>query len=382
MSRVNKKTVCIIGPFPPPLHGQSAAVKSLADSPLLQDKYNIIKVDYAYKWSTCKYLTGLYKIAECWKMLRNLRKLISQYRIDIFYLTISSSNQGAFRDWLITKTISKELDHAKFIIHHHSGNFKSFYNAASNRCRSLVNYYLSKADRVIVLTPRLRQLFDGLISDDKIRVVSNGISSNDIIPDCVVNDKIESLAQRSDIHILYLSVMYRLKGFFELLQAAPLLLKAGINFDMTFAGVFRNTIDKRRFDEYVQKNDLTRNVVYKGLAIGAEKRELLSKGDIFVLPTSLEEGQPISILETMASGMAIITTDHGGIIDVVKDQINGIILPEASPRAIAEAVINLCNNRSSFVKICELNMRTANDMYLEEHYIQNMINVFDEVGDI
>lgn len=378
----DNKTICIIGPFPPPLYGQSVAVRSLAESPLLHERYNIVKIDYAYKWSSCKIFTSLYKVVKCWKMLRNLKKAIRQHRISIFYLTISSSKQGALRDWLVTKTIAKELGYAKFIIHHHSGNFSSFYNTSDNRCRSRVNYYLSKADRVIVLTPRLRELFDGLISEEKIRVVSNGISVKDVLPDIVVNKRLESLVQRKKIHILYLSNMIRLKGYFKLLQAASLLQKVNIDFNMTFTGVFTNPSERQPFEDYIKENNLEKNVVYRGLVTGGAKVDLLSNNDIFVLPTSLEEGQPISILETMAAGMAIVTTDRGGIPDVVKDQINGIILSDVSPKAIAEAIIQLNNNRELLFRIGKENRKVAKEKYIDVHYVQNMIKVFDSLSNI
>ena len=121
--------------------------------------------------------------------------------------------------------------------------------------------------------------------------------------------------------------MIRTKGYYELLQSAPLLLDAGIDFDITFAGAFRSTSDETQFNKYIKIHQLEKNVRYAGLVTGNDKNKLLEVSNIFVLPTSYpNEGQPISILESMAAGMAIVTTDHGGISDVIKNEKNGIII--------------------------------------------------------
>jgi len=59
---------------------------------------------------------------------------------------------------------------------------------------------------------------------------------------------------------------------------------------------------------------------------------------IFCLPTYYpNEGQPISILEAMANGCAIVTTDHGGIKDVVTKE-NGIFVGKSNPCDLKNAL--------------------------------------------
>src|SRR5690606_5118302 len=71
-----------------------------------------------------------------------------------------------------------------------------------------------------------------------------------------------------------------------------------------------------------------------------KKIELLLKSDIFILQSD-NEGMPISILEAMASGCAIITTPVGTITEVVKDNINGIIINPKSESQLAGAICKL-----------------------------------------
>jgi len=369
----------MIGTYPPPVHGQAVAFEMLAESPEVLSRYHVIKVDYAPKRQLNKYMMIPYKLLRNFSMIQTLKKVVRDNQVDIFYLGMSSSNQGAVRDLLITKTIEKALSRAKFIIHHHGGNFRTFYEKTDDKHRSMVNYYLERTDCVIVLTPKLIKLFDGLISEDKVKVVSNGISATNKIAEEIIEQKIYALKQHSTIHILYLSNMIRTKGYYELLQSAPLLLDAGIDFDITFAGAFRSTSDETQFNKYIKIHQLEKNVRYAGLVTGNDKNKLLEVSNIFVLPTSYpNEGQPISILESMAAGMAIVTTDHGGISDVIKNEKNGIIIETITPDEIANAIFRLSSDRHFLAKICAENQRVSNEQYMEEHYVQKMLVIFND----
>lgn len=62
--------------------------------------------------------------------------------------------------------------------------------------------------------------------------------------------------------------------------------------------------------------------------------------DLFVFP-SLVEGMPLVLLEAMAAGMPIVTTETCGMMDVIQDDINGILVPSADAQALVEAVLRL-----------------------------------------
>jgi glycosyltransferase involved in cell wall biosynthesis len=68
--------------------------------------------------------------------------------------------------------------------------------------------------------------------------------------------------------------------------------------------------------------------------------------DAFVLPAVSDEGMPLAIIEAMACGVPVITTNIGGSSEVVRDGVDGyVVAPDSSP-ALANAVFDLSNNRS------------------------------------
>jgi glycosyltransferase involved in cell wall biosynthesis len=75
----------------------------------------------------------------------------------------------------------------------------------------------------------------------------------------------------------------------------------------------------------------------------SEMPALYAAHDIFVFP-SLMEGMPLTLLEAMAAGMPVATTNRCGMADVVENEVNGLLVPSADGEALALAIERLCNS--------------------------------------
>jgi glycosyltransferase involved in cell wall biosynthesis len=67
---------------------------------------------------------------------------------------------------------------------------------------------------------------------------------------------------------------------------------------------------------------------------------LLAAADVFVLP-SLLEGQPLALLEAMASGIPCVVTRASGLDEFVADKEDGLLVPPMDSQALADAVYRL-----------------------------------------
>lgn len=85
---------------------------------------------------------------------------------------------------------------------------------------------------------------------------------------------------------------------------------------------------------------------------------VLQKGDVFVLSSDYE-GLPMSILEAYASAMPVIATDVGGIGDVLKHGVNGLLVPPSDRAAMAEAIRMLRQNPALCKQMSDENLRHA-----------------------
>jgi glycosyltransferase involved in cell wall biosynthesis len=65
--------------------------------------------------------------------------------------------------------------------------------------------------------------------------------------------------------------------------------------------------------------------------------------DIFVFP-SLVEGMPLTLLEAMATGMPVVTTNTSGMADVVEDEVNGLLVPAADAEKLENGIERLCQS--------------------------------------
>lgn len=73
-------------------------------------------------------------------------------------------------------------------------------------------------------------------------------------------------------------------------------------------------------------------------------RPLLSGCHVYVLP-SYREGMPRTVLEAMASGRAIVTTDEPGCRETVDPGRNGLLVPSRDPAELAQALLYLAQDR-------------------------------------
>ena len=77
------------------------------------------------------------------------------------------------------------------------------------------------------------------------------------------------------------------------------------------------------------------------LGVREDVPALLALTDLFVLPTWYREGIPRVLLEAGAMGLPLITTDMPGCRDVVKDEWNGLLVPQRDALSLAKAILRL-----------------------------------------
>jgi glycosyltransferase involved in cell wall biosynthesis len=75
-----------------------------------------------------------------------------------------------------------------------------------------------------------------------------------------------------------------------------------------------------------------------------EKFRYYSVCDLYVL-SSLHEGMGIVVQEAMEFGLPVVATNHGGQVDLIKDGVNGILVPPGDPKALAEAIRKVYKSR-------------------------------------
>jgi glycosyltransferase involved in cell wall biosynthesis len=227
--------------------------------------------------------------------------------------------------------------------------------------------YLRRVKAVVVLGESLRRVFEGMVPDERIRIVPNCADDELFLDPEAVRAK---HAGDGPLEVVFLSNMIRSKGWPEILEAAELLERSGrTGVRFTFAGAFPEESDRTRFHERAGRLS---NVRYAGLVEGPERKDLLARSHVLCLPTFYPyEGQPLCILEAYASGCAVITTRQGGIPDVFRDGANGYAVEPRSPATVASAVSRAAERRSEIARMAASNREYA-ESFRRRRYVADL----------
>jgi glycosyltransferase involved in cell wall biosynthesis len=221
---------------------------------------------------------------------------------------------------------------------------------------SLTPFTVSKADLALMQREHREQdLADNIICGSnfvKDSLVARGVDANKItvVPLGRLKDAdpIESKPttqtpqERGDgLRILFIGSVGLRKGIPYLLEALRL-IKGKIPFTCQIAGAIE--IKPERMNEY---SDVCN---FLGRIPRSQVKDLYQWADVFVLP-SICEGSAMVTYEAMSAGLPIITTYNSG--SIVRDGIDGFIVPSRNLEAIADKIVNIYS--SSINLKCEIN---------------------------
>ena len=368
-----KLNVCFIGPLPPPVTGLSKALDTILNSERCQRQFNFNVIDLGkiYPVSGSKLSAG--KIAGFFRLHRLVKAAVKAGSTDVYYLAIAQSTVGVLRDLMILQLIRRDKRKQQVIIHLHGGGFQNFYRQANPVLQRMIRRGYSVVTKAVVLGDTLRGMFEGILPEDKICVVPNCVDDKMLLPGQEAAEKAENVLQKERLQVLYLSNMIREKGYPEVLEAAK---RCGEKMDFIFAGKFYSEAEEEGFLKELKEEHLDAFVRYAGVVQGEEKKRLLKESDIFVLPTYYpHEGQPITIIEAMSAGMAVICTDYAGIRDLVADKENAIFVRAKCPEDICDALEKLNRDRQWLKNISQANREKVLAEFTEEKYISRMAEV-------
>lgn len=224
---------------------------------------------------------------------------------------------------------------------------------------------LSKAHKVFFQNPDDLNLFNqlNLIQPDSLTVVVNGsgvsISEFEVKPFPVdaVGEIIPSF--------LMIARFLKDKGVVEYVEAAKLIKQQYPNAQFHLVGWIDENpaaINQQQLDTWIAEG----NINYWGKL--KDVRPAIAASSIYVLP-SYREGTPRTVLEAMAMGRPIITTDAPGCRETVVDGVNGYLVPVKSVDELAAAM-------ESFILDLELvtKMGTASRQLAEEKFDVHAVN--------
>ncbi len=270
--------------------------------------------------------------------LIELNRVLRTNDVRTLVLTFSHSPLGFIKNLLAVVIARRKVKN--IVGHIHTGIYHTTFQKAI--LRPLYFVFIRKVNVFIFNSSRLYQLTEKFIPEEKSFILENTIDNELLFERQQVDKKIESRRQSHRLEILYISNMIPSKGYMDLAIALSLLSKTTkLDFHARFIGGWTSNREHREFINYVKKEGLDQRVSIHG---SISERSLISNyllsSHIFVLPTYYPtECQPVSIIEAMNAGNAIISTRHASIPEYVFDNVNGILVDSKAPQQICNAII-------------------------------------------
>lgn len=355
--------------MPPPVTGQSLAVKTLYDSLVKDHNIKVININ---KESLKSGLNSFGRIGQIIRILFKVWK--NRNNNDLIYFTLAESFAGNMKDLLIYQICSKNLN--KIVVHMLGGaGMRTIVDKGGIQFK-LNRKYINQLGGVIVEGQKQAETFSKLIQKDKIHIIPN-FAEDFLFAE--KNDIQNKFSDLKTIKILFLSNLIYGKGYLELIDAFVHLdddLKRKTN--IVFVGGFESDRSKT---EFFKKIEGIKEISYYGTFVsGIEKKSLYNQSHIFCLPTYYPyEGQPISILEAYAMGCVVITTDHSGIPEVFSDEINGFLVEKMSSESLKSAMEKAVMYPNQLLPLALSNSTTAREKYRTSIFIKAVTKAFEEL---
>ncbi len=343
--------------------GPAIATQILLNSDL-KNRFQLLHIDTTVNESlTSMGKWSLKKLIRNYSIYFRFLKVCMSQKPDLVLIPISQSTIGFVKDswfiWIAWITGRKAL------IQLRGSNFRNWINSSGFLIKKYVKTVLKRSDGVIVLGNNLKALFEGYFTDKKIYVSPNG--GNYTFP--------ERTARGNVLNLLYLGNLQASKGIEDVIEAVRILnKKTCLPFQLTALGGWRNEQLKLKLLSLIEKEDLKIHFIPPEQS--TEKLQLLANADIFVFTPREPEGHPWVIVESMAAGLPVISTDKGAITECVINDQNGFIVADNSPESIAEKLLLLIENKPLREKMGQESRAYYLEKFTEEKMVERYTHIF------
>lgn len=359
-----RKRLLILGSVPPPVNGATIYFSTILKTKVAED-FDIILLDLKFAKTIGDYghfslIKIMLLINYCWQLCF----ILATKRIDLVYAHISYNRISFVKD-IILMAISR-LFGKRVVVGILGIGLERLYQSSGRFMQRFILWGIGLNE--IYITPSMKmyeQHYSRFVPLEKVRCVPFGIYTG-------ANSSTRKLLDISDpVRVVYYSHFIKSKGIDDVLAAVPLVLQKNPHVNFLFVGSWDNEAHKNEVMSVVE-NDTTgikNNVEFSGLVTGESAKACLQESDIFILPTYFEsEGLPLSILEAMSYGCAIITTDHAGISVAVEDGVNGLICRPKTPTDLALKIIRLVEDRQLLLFLQENSLRIFHESFTAERF--------------
>jgi glycosyltransferase involved in cell wall biosynthesis len=351
--------------LPPPLHG--AAIMNQRAIQVLQNHYRVTILPFRFsraiaqvgRASHAKYVMALFYFCRLfWQLIR--------HRPDMVYFSFAPTGPAFWRDSLYALLV--RLFGLRIVFHLHGRGLQAL------RDRSIMATFFQKAvfnnQTALVLGTSLRPELHGL--NCEAAIVANCV---DIPPLPVLAP--QTPPQSSALRIVFLSNLICTKGIDTVINALAILKRQGMTFRFDIAGA-PGDVSAQHLVSLLNEADIADVSLYHGTVDGNAKTTLLQNSDIMVFPSRYaNEAQPLVVLEAMAHGIPVISSNIGTLGDIIVNNSTGFSLNNpADPQELASVIWRAHNQPAQRADMAKAARTLCETAFCSDIFAQKLRDIF------
>lgn len=287
----------------------------------------------------------------CWRLMRRQADL----------LHIHTAERGSFFRKSFFVWMAKVFG-VPVLMHMHAAEFREFYEHCPQWARRYIGWTLDQCDRIVTLSASWRDFYACLT---RTRV--------DVIPNFIAVTPAElphGTGGYPTVGVLYLGKFGARKGIYDLVEAVKRIYDIHPKLEIFCGG--DGEVDNVRHK--VEDQGMSDRFHILGWVGSQQRSELLERCRIYILP-SYAEGLPVSIIEAMAAGLAIIATRVGGIPEMIQDGKDGLLVSPGDIDGMTAALTRLVSDASFRAQLGD----SARKTFLSRYSADRVIPQFEAV---
>lgn len=318
------------------IHGGIAAVESVYST--FYEPFNHVTtvVDYG-------------KVRKAWVLVKAIVEFCYWmiFHREIRIVHIHAASDISFCRKSIFIAIAK-LFSKKVIFHSHGAEFKIFVSQHPVFAKKV----LGRCDCIIALSQSWKEWFMKTFNHPNVVVIKNIIGCPQIISDMEKDDK---------LRLLFLGRLGKRKGFYDLIEV---LHEHHAEFENKIEVLFGGDGEIEQICSLVKEYQLDNIAKYQGWVDSEKRSYLLNLCDVYILP-SYNEGLPISVLEAMSYSLPVISTNVGGIPEIVKNKENGFLIEPGDKQGIYHSICFFMKHRNYVLEFGKVSRELVQEHFPE-----------------
>jgi glycosyltransferase involved in cell wall biosynthesis len=324
--------IALIGPLPPPSGGMANQTRQLAR--LLQQAdidVELVQTNAPYTPAWVGPLRGARALFRLLPFLLRLWKAAG--RVQLFHVMANSG--WSWHLFAVPALCIAKLRRVPVLVNYRGGSAEQFFTASP-----WAKATMRLADRLVVPSGFLEQVFRrfGFAAE----IVPNVVDLSCFTP--------RSCSVRPTQHEPHIIVTRNLEAIYDVetaLRAFAIVYSARPGAKLTIAG---SGPEREKLQQLAQALGIAARVAFTGRLDNEKIPQLYREADLF-LNSSTVDNMPISILEALASGVPVVSTDVGGIPHLVEDGKTALLVPPRDPHAMAQALLQLVDDPAQAARL-------------------------------